>query len=61
MTRHIKAVHENIRDNVCGECGYAASQKWDLKKHIEAMHENIKNTVETVDMLPKKRGFEKTH
>lgn len=25
MKRHIEAVHENIRNFVCGECGYSAS------------------------------------
>ena len=43
----IEAVHENIRNHICGECGYAAAQKGVLKRHIEAVHENIKNQIET--------------
>ena len=35
---HIKGVHEKARDHVCGECGYAFSEKGVLKRHKEAMH-----------------------
>ena len=36
---------ENIRNHVCGESGYAASEKRDLKRHTEAVHKNIRNHV----------------
>ena len=42
---HIKSVHENIRNHVCGECGYAASRKDTLRRHIEGVHKNIRNHV----------------
>ena len=45
LKRHITAVHENIRNHVCGECGYAASRKTSLKRHIESVHENIRKHV----------------
>ena len=35
---HIKGVHENIRDHVCQECGFAARQKADLKRHNDSVH-----------------------
>ena len=34
-----------IRINVCGECGYAASEKAALKRHIKAVHKNISKHV----------------
>ena len=37
---HIKEVHKKIRDTVCGECGYAASEKSKLKQHTEEVHNN---------------------
>ena len=43
--RRINGAHEKIRNHVCGECGYAASRKSNLKKHIEAVHENIRKYV----------------
>ena len=45
LMRHIKSVHRNIRNHVCGECGYAASEKGTLKQHIKAVHEKIKKHV----------------
>ena len=38
MKRHIKRVHEKIRNHVCDKCGYAASQKHHLKSHNESVH-----------------------
>ena len=38
LKSHIKAVHDKIRNHVCGECGYAASQKINLKKHKNMVH-----------------------
>ena len=38
MKQHIKDVHENIKNYVCKESGYAASHKGKLKQHIEEMH-----------------------
>ena len=30
LKRHVKAVHDKIKDYVCGECGYTASQEINL-------------------------------
>ena len=38
MRIHIKHMHDKIKDHICEECGYAASEKGDLKKHIDAVH-----------------------
>ena len=38
MKQHIKDVHENIKNYVCKESGYAASHKGKLKQHIEEVH-----------------------
>ena len=43
MRRHIEAVHENIRNHVCGECGYASNERNKLKIHIARGHEKIRN------------------
>ena len=43
--RELLLHEEKIRNHVCGQCGYAASQKPHLKRHIEAVHENIRNHV----------------
>ena len=43
LKQHIKAIHEKIKNHICKECGYAASQKNMLKKHIEVVHKNIRN------------------
>ena len=38
LKRHIKSVHDQIRNHVCEECGYAASQKETLKAHRAGVH-----------------------
>ena len=38
MRIHIKHMHDKLKDHVCEECGYAASEKGDLKKHRDAVH-----------------------
>ena len=32
LKRHIKAVHDKIKDDVCDECGYVTSEKAVLRK-----------------------------
>ena len=39
---HVEGVHKNLRNHVCGECGYAASYNGDLKKHVEGVHKNMR-------------------
>ena len=38
LKRHVKAVHEKIRNHVCEECGYAASQLSNLNRHKYRQH-----------------------
>lgn len=45
LTRHIKSVHDNIRNHVCGECGYSASTKCTLRDHMDGIHKKIKKHV----------------
>ena len=43
--RELLLPEENIRNHICGKCGYAASQKSQLKTHIDGVHENIRNHI----------------
>ena len=38
MKEHIEVVHERVRVNSCGECGFAPSRKRDLKRHMKVVH-----------------------
>ena len=38
LKRHIKEVHEGLKEHVCEMCGRAFSQKGDMKKHYETVH-----------------------
>ena len=38
LVRHIKNVHDKIKDNVCADCGYATSEKGALKRHRNMVH-----------------------
>ena len=38
---HQSSNNKSIRNHICGECGYATSYKFDLKRHIEGVHEKI--------------------
>ena len=42
LTRHIKAVHDKIRDQCCKECQFKSATKGDLKRHVESVHKKIK-------------------
>ena len=37
LKRHIKEVHEGLKEHVCEMCGRAFSQKGDMKKHYETV------------------------
>ena len=39
--RHLKSVHENIKDYCCPLCDAKFSQKGDLKKHVKSVHEKL--------------------
>ena len=40
LKRHIKSVHDKIRDTVCSQCNFASSRTADLNKHIQVKHTN---------------------
>ena len=39
LKRHVKAVHEVVKDHVCNLCGKSFSQGIVLKRHVKAVHE----------------------
>jgi hypothetical protein len=43
LQRHIKQVHEQIKDHKCDKCEYACSTIDDLKRHIKQVHDKIKD------------------
>lgn len=51
LTRHINAVHNKIKDYVCGRdgCKSAFSDKSKLDRHIKAVHNKIKDNVCDID------------
>ena len=61
IKNHTKAEHDKIKNHVCGECGYVASQKIHLKRHIEGVHENIKHVCEKCGYAASQKGNLKTH
>ena len=38
LKRHINTVHDKLRNHVCDECEFAASQKSNLRRHKEEVH-----------------------
>ena len=43
LNKHIKSVHNNIRNYKCDLCEYSCSLKSNLDRHIESVHYKIKN------------------
>ena len=43
LQRHIKQVHDKIKDFECTECNYKCSTNSTLQKHIKAVHDKIKD------------------
>ena len=43
MKKHVKAVHDKIRDFACESCDYTASTNAQIKTHVKAVHDKIKN------------------
>ena len=39
FNKHIKAVHEKIKDYKCDECNFASSEKGNLKRHKSKHHD----------------------
>ena len=42
LTRHINAVHEEVRAHLCSHCGSRFTEKSYLKKHIAEVHDGMK-------------------
>ena len=38
MNRHIREVHDKVRNHKCDECGFATSQKGNLRAHLASVH-----------------------
>ena len=43
LKRHIKGVHDKIKDHICGRCGYAASRKHHLDSHKRGCQKTRRN------------------
>jgi hypothetical protein len=43
LKRHIKQVHDQIKDFNCPDCDYTCSTNYDLKRHIKQVHDQIKD------------------
>ena len=43
LKRHIKTVHEKIKNIKCDKCDYICSSNCNLKQHIKYIHDKIKN------------------
>merc|ERR1712156_253291 len=41
--KHIKMVHDKIKDNKCSQCPYSAFQRYALKRHINIVHKKSIN------------------
>ena len=42
ISRHVKAVHDKIKDWECAHCNFNFAHKATLLRHIKAVHERIK-------------------
>ena len=43
LDKHIKQVHNKMKDYQCEQCSYVCSQKEDIDKHIKQVHSKIKD------------------
>ena len=39
--KHVKEVHEGVKDHECNHCGKSFSQAGSLKLHVKAVHEGV--------------------
>ena len=46
MKKHVKAIHDKIRDHICKECGFAAAERNNLNRHIKRMHDDVRKSLE---------------
>ncbi len=42
LKRHIKTVHDKMKDFKCDKCDYVCSSNIDLKRYIKTVHDKIK-------------------
>ena len=42
LTKHIKYVHEGIRDKICPQCGKGFSCGKGLSRHLEQVHQKLR-------------------
>jgi len=57
LQRHIKMIHDQIKDCVCELCDYKTSSKHNLELHQDSMHKGIRRTKQTCphcDKMPYK-------
>ena len=45
LKRHVKRVHENIKEHVCKTCGDQFTTKWGMIEHDKAIHLKIRDLV----------------
>jgi len=43
LARHIKGIHDKIKDHACTQCEYKCSQKRDMARHVKGVHDKIKD------------------
>ena len=43
LKRHIKTVHDKIKDFACSLCTFRSGHRESLRKHIQAVHDKIKD------------------
>ena len=43
LKKHVKEIHQKIKDNFCDHCEMAFCRPYQLKKHVQEVHEKIKN------------------
>ena len=42
LKRHLKTVHEGVKDHKCEHCGKEYTEKKSLRTHIKRDHENVR-------------------
>ncbi len=43
LKKHIKAVHDKIKDHTCIQCNAKFSTNGDLQRHIKTVHDKMKD------------------
>ena len=61
LKKHIKAVHEKIKDQTCDICGFSTTDYSGLKKHIKEVHDKIKDKICSICGFTTARNAELKH